>query len=492
MDIPELGIGIVYFPGFAPIIESNADIIDVVEIEPQTFWIKSDSALDSFVFNNREMTYLSSLDVPLTFHGVGYPIGGTIPGDTTHVSSLKRMIAQLNPVWISEHLSFNSIWIDNQVYNTNFLLPPLQTEEGLKVAVENVKAYANHFDLPFLFETGVNYLRPNSFEFQDGWFVDQLARRSNSYILLDIHNILANAINGRQSLESFLRQVDPERVIQIHLAGGFSYEGYYLDAHSGVSSEELFTVFEKIVKTLPNLKAVTFECLPDYLSYMDSQDFTRQLQRMKSIWEKKGQRVKRRPFSVEKPRPTYGESSDSPTVKEWENTLGRMVVGLETDEEQLLSRMLSRDKGIEIIKAIIQKFRRSQIVGAMRLTSRYILLRFGLDYFDELMRVFWAKNVPSLFALDNGKKFAEFILANREYTKGDLVFYDVVQYEYSSILTTVDNLPRTVEVSFDPHELVRSLSDNTLPEITEGQTYIVTIEPDLQPDGNQFQSVFHS
>ncbi|MDZ7694633.1 MAG: hypothetical protein U5K69_26520 [Balneolaceae bacterium] len=34
MDIPEQGVGIIYFPGFEETIELNSDLISTIEIEP--------------------------------------------------------------------------------------------------------------------------------------------------------------------------------------------------------------------------------------------------------------------------------------------------------------------------------------------------------------------------------------------------------------------------------------------------------------------------
>ena len=52
-------------------------------------------------------------------------------------------------------------------------------------------------------------------------------------ILLDLHNLFANGVNGRQSVEEFIAQLPLERVWEIHVAGGVELDGYWLDAHSG-------------------------------------------------------------------------------------------------------------------------------------------------------------------------------------------------------------------------------------------------------------------
>src|ERR1019366_6393197 len=135
--------------------------------------------------------------------------------------------------WISEHLSFNTIEENGKLINTNFLLPPLQTNDGIDIAVKAINRFKSKTKLPFAFETGVNYLRKKNYELSDGYFVSEISKRADCNILLDLHNIMANQINGRQSVNEFISQLPLERVCEIHIAGGFFYNNYYIDGHSG-------------------------------------------------------------------------------------------------------------------------------------------------------------------------------------------------------------------------------------------------------------------
>lgn len=55
-------------------------------------------------------------------------------------------------------------------------------------------------------------------------------------LLLDLHDLFANALNGRQSLDEFLDLAPLDRVWEVHLAGGMEVDGFWLDAHSGGDS----------------------------------------------------------------------------------------------------------------------------------------------------------------------------------------------------------------------------------------------------------------
>ena len=109
MNIPEQGVGIIYFPGFEDTIELHSDLISTIEIEPQTLWLYDKTESGSYSFDPDRVTYLQSLNKPISFHGVGFPVGGSITSDTEHIGCMQSMIDALHPVWLSEHLSFNRI-----------------------------------------------------------------------------------------------------------------------------------------------------------------------------------------------------------------------------------------------------------------------------------------------------------------------------------------------------------------------------------------------
>ncbi len=489
-NIPELGIGIIYFSGFKNVIESNFNLIDLIEIEPQTFWLKNRTKLDSFIFDKKEIDYLQSINKPKLFHGVGYPVASSLPINTDHIPYLKDMMSRLHPMWLSEHLSFNNIKLQGDIYNTNFLLPPLQTAEGIRIATENIKKYCSNFNVPFAFETGVNYLQQRNFELDDGIFINTIAENSDSHILLDIHNLYANQINGRQSVQEFINQVNPERIIQIHLAGGFNYQGYYLDAHSGISNDEVFSIVEKIVMTLPNLKAIIFEMLPDYLNYVSEGDIRKQLERMKSIWDKRGAKKKK-----DLPATPIAKNDALvkfiPKVEDWEKTLGSLAIE-NTNEftKGILGIELSKDKGIPIIQGLVKKFKSSLLVSSMKLTCRYLMLRYGLEYLNGIFKDFWQESKPLLFATDNGIEFGTYIIESLD--SEDKILIDLAKFERSSLKTLLDNKERVVKIGFNPTDMTKSLSIGKLPESLNLGNYEITIEATNQTDKEQFSSVFHS
>jgi len=489
MNVPELGVGIIYFSGFRNILESNTDLIHLIEIEPQTFWYRNRSESDSFVFNTQEINYLESIDKPKLFHGVGYPVGGSARTDLHHVSYLRQMIDSLKPRWLSEHLSFNTIEIEGEDCNTNFLLPPLQTEEGVELCVKNILNYSSHFDTPFAFETGTNYLSPYAFELDDGTYVNEIAERSDSWILLDIHNLLANQKNGRQSVRDFIKQINPSRVLQIHLAGGFYFDGYYLDAHSNVSSQEVIEIFETVVEILPNLKAITFEMLPEYVNLVSASAIKKQLETMNRIWDRRGRKSKKR---QRKPQIPIDNLAYRPSIFEWESTLGKLVIGKHPEQSSPLDHLFKEDKGIQIMQSLVSTFRKSLLVGSLKMTCRYIMLSKGLDGFERLLKEFWQVSSPLLFASDNGLKFSQYLLKRSDLIASDNILLTIVNYEYATLQTTIDQKVREVNLQYNPMDILAPLADGQLPINLQEGKYIITIEPDEVKKAEIIQSVLHT
>lgn len=54
-SLPRLGVGITYAPDQEHLILQNQDLLDFIEIEPQTLWIRSNRPGKKFIFPQRMM-----------------------------------------------------------------------------------------------------------------------------------------------------------------------------------------------------------------------------------------------------------------------------------------------------------------------------------------------------------------------------------------------------------------------------------------------------
>ena len=494
-DVDELGVGLICFPGLQTVVQSLSGYIDVVEIEPQTSWFKSSPESDTFRFDPQFAEDLIAMPQPKIFHGVGFPVGGTILPPGSHFDTLDAHIRAVNPAYTSEHLSFNRYCnIDGGISQANFLLPPLQNDLGVDTAVRSILHYRNRTGKPFAFETGTNYLQPRKGEMDDGEFVARIAEESDSFILLDLHNILANERNGRQPLKDFLSRIPLEKVIEIHLAGGMYYKDYYLDAHSGPSSSELLQLTEEIVRTLPALKSIVFEMLPDYYRQGETEkDLRLQLTAMKKIWDVRN-RSARALGIARKPMPREIPVDNSIVPEIWEYALGEIANGNDEKDIPLQSQLL-QDPGITIIRDLVREFRSSMIVSSLKMTCRLLKLHIGSDAFNTLLQTYCTHNDSELFGYANALRFGDWL------DRLDLPvpwLKELLEFELSAARTFLDGKARTLDLPFDPFTILTDLMQWQPPAFSpeSGTLYRVEIRPDNLDAGKEdwlkFNSVVHT
>ena len=453
-NLDELGVGLIYFQGFEDFLALHSSLIDVVEIEPQTFWFDKNDECNAFKYNPEVTDFLRTYDRPKLFHGVGYPVGGSFLPPDAHFNTLRQQAAELNPEWVSEHLSFNFFKDEGRDINSGFLLPPVQTAESIKTVVANISNYRAQMDRPFAFETGVNYFQPRKNEMPDGLFVNRVAEKADCHILLDLHNLLVNQRNGRQTVKEFLSYLDYERVIELHVANGIYYKDYYLDAHSGASDDELLGILADVVGKLPNLKALMFEITPDYFMKVPEAEIRGQLIKMRRIWDKKGNQFKIHiPDRCE--RKTFDESI---SVREWEHTVGSIILGRKP--ESILADELLQDKGVAIVKDLVFHFRASLLVSMFKLTTRLLRLSVGEEVFNIYVEDFFSSVFPELLPIILAEQFSVYVTSNRFKVP---YLLQIMEYELATIHTAIDKQTRHIKFNFDPLPVMAALEKAELP-----------------------------
>ena len=291
---------------------------------------------------------------------------------------------ELASPWVSEHLSFNRVADGSGTWHSGFLLPPRQTMAGVEAAVASARALSVCLPVPVAIETGVNYLRPRPDELPDGEFVARVAEAADCGILLDLHNVWTNERNGRQSLADYTEQLPLERVWEIHVAGGHSHRGFWLDAHSGAVPADLMELAARIIPRLPNLKAIVFELFPAYLPKLGGNGYRPQLEALRRLWDRRNTKTSTRPPARHNPP----QADPAPSPREWEQTLAKLTVHRPCSTP--LADELRHDPGLAVIREMVERFRGSMVVRTLRLSSRLIMLERGTAYLEQLLAEFSA------------------------------------------------------------------------------------------------------
>lgn len=152
---------------------------------------------------------------PVSLHGVGMSVGSTDALDLAHLAALRSLIDAVEPVLVSEHLSWGSVGETH----LNDLLPLPYTEEALAHVVSRLAEIQDRLGRTILVENISSYLQLADSSIPEWEFLAEVAKRSGCGILLDVNNIYVSAVNHGFDPRQYLRAVPAGAVQEIHLAG---------------------------------------------------------------------------------------------------------------------------------------------------------------------------------------------------------------------------------------------------------------------------------
>jgi uncharacterized protein (UPF0276 family) len=443
--------------------------VQVLEVEPQTTWLKLRDRVQPYRVDREVLARIRQLPGRKLVHSVGTPVGGTVRPDPAQLTLLRETIQQLEAPWASDHLSFNQ----TPEFGTGFFLPPRQTAAGIETVMTSVGDLQDALPVPIAVETGVNYLRPRADELPDGEFVARVVEGADCGLLLDLHNVFANGLNGRQPVDDYLEQLPLERVWEVHLAGGMELDGFWLDAHSGAIPDPLYAVCEQLIPRLPNLGAIVFEIFPSFVPEVGLSLVEEQLERLRLLWELRTENNP--PQRAGRPLRLVVDAADTASPLVWERALGKLVTGQRADDP--CGEELAGDPGVRVVERLIHEFRASLIVGVLRLTSRFIMLALGPQAFRTILADYWSKVPPQMYGSLEADAFAEY-LADLDLRVPYLA--KVLEFEQAVGATLADDHVRIVQFDFEPTPVLRALAEGRLPDVPAEPG---NFEIELTPDG---------
>ena len=194
-------------------------------------------------------TWLEAMrrDHPLSLHGVSLSLAGSEPVDADTLARLARLVRELAPALVSEHLAwsrFGGAYVPD-------LLPFPRTTEALLQVCANVSRVQDALGQAIAIENPSHYLLLEGHDFEEIDFLTQLARRTGCSLLLDINNVFVSARNTGTSAEAYLDAFPAERVVEVHLAGHRADpvhgERLLIDSHDALVAPEVWALFEHFV-----------------------------------------------------------------------------------------------------------------------------------------------------------------------------------------------------------------------------------------------------
>lgn len=456
----ELGVGLIYARKLDSLLDGSHPQVAVIELEPQTLWEKV-SNRDKWYYRPNEAAIDRVAAYPLAklMHGIGQPLGGAVPDPVEHVSLLTQTADQLDAVWVSEHLSFNRVATPAGVAETGFLLPPPQNTAGVRVAVRNVLDYGKALRRPVAFETGVNYLRPRGDEMTDADFWGAVAEGADSGILLDLHNLWCNELNGRWRVRDVIDRLPLERVWEVHLAGGMPMDGYWLDAHSGRVPEPLIDIAAQVIPRLPNLGALMFELLPEHFDTVGIDGVSEQVDQLSELWRLRSPALARSGSTTSDVGEPTAEDLDA--VRAWETTLYDVIVGSAPPGPQYPE--LEIDPGVPVYRELVMDFRRGHLAQAMHYTMTLLLIGLGRQDTSELLDTYFSQWPAQMYRALEVESFARFLTQRSELLDRVRYLREVLGYEHALIRATVLGEDSQIEWTADPTSILHALDRGHLP-----------------------------
>jgi len=183
-------------------------------------------------------------DYPMVMHGVSLSIGSTDPLNKDYLKDLKELAKRVEPHWLSDHLCWTSV--DHT--NSHDLLPLPYNESTINHISERIQQVQEYLGRQILIENLSSYVTYNESEMHEWEFLNEIARRSDCLILLDINNIFVSAHNHKFDPNNYLQGIDIDRVMQFHLAG-HSYSGeMIIDTHDHAVCDPVWQLYTDALK----------------------------------------------------------------------------------------------------------------------------------------------------------------------------------------------------------------------------------------------------
>ena len=201
-------VGIGWRGELAAGIFGHLDRIDLLEI----------IADDHFRATPRELRALQTLgtQTPITLHGVAMGLAGSAPADTKRIDSMARLVDTLQPESWSEHLAF----VRGGGIEIGHLAAPPRTAKNVNAAIANIEHATNIVGSAPLLENIATLIDPPASALDEATWVTNIIMGSKAGLLIDLHNLYANALNFGMDPAEMLLRFPLQRVQAVHLSGG--------------------------------------------------------------------------------------------------------------------------------------------------------------------------------------------------------------------------------------------------------------------------------
>lgn len=252
MNLSPDKVGLGWRPDLAAGILSHLDQIDLLEV----------IADDFFQAPPREVRALQTLSaqIPVVLHGVGMGLASAFPVELKRLEKMARLVDQVHPHGWSEHLAF----VRGGGFEIGHLAAAPRTKDTVEAAAENLSLATALIGSKPVMENIATLIDPPGSTLSESAWITAILAAADCDLLLDLHNVYANGLNFGYDPKAFLRELPPERIKMVHIAGGKFISApdgrpRLLDDHLHDVPDPLFELLEDAAALSPNPLTVILE-----------------------------------------------------------------------------------------------------------------------------------------------------------------------------------------------------------------------------------------
>ncbi len=179
-------------------------------------------------------------DYPISLHGVGLGLGSARGFSDAHLTRVQALVAELDPVLVSEHLCWGAV----SDRNLNDLLPMCLDQAALDLLCERVERVQDRLGRRLLLENVSSYVRFRDDAMSETAFMAALAQRTGCALLLDVNNLYVNQCNHGEDALAAMMAIAPGSVGEIHLAGHLVTAQAVIDHHGATVAEPVWRLYQ--------------------------------------------------------------------------------------------------------------------------------------------------------------------------------------------------------------------------------------------------------